>query len=83
MDKRQLFLADKAYGKIRLTRKGMELYGKRFALSGVDISTIKTMTELEAAVDAMFKREMEELAHESKGQNPEYDAVMKGLPGWD
>jgi hypothetical protein len=34
-------------------------------------------------VDASFAREMRELAATARGEDPELDETLKGLPGWE
>ena len=83
MTARQLFIQDAATGRIRFTQAGIARYGARFAQAGFAIRQITTMREFEAAVNAMFALEMENLAAETRGENPALDAIMAGLPGWD
>ncbi len=83
MTARQLFIQDAATGRIRFTQTGIARYGARFAQAGFAIRQITTKREFEAAVNAMFALEMENLAAETRGENSALDAIMAGLPGWD
>ena len=80
---RALYVQDPVTGKIRLTRTAIERYGSRFARVGHDACKITTLEQFEAAVDASFALQMQELASELRGVDPELDAIMQGLPGWD
>ncbi len=79
----QLYIQDPITKRIRITRKGIEKYGARFAKAGFNIQQIRTPEEFQNAVDASFALEMQKLATTAKGQNIDLDNIMNGLPGWD
>ncbi len=83
MNARQLYIEDQATGRIRFTQAGRDRYAARFARAGYRIDDIRTRATFEAAVDAMFRSEMNRLAAESRGQNAELDTILSGLPGWE
>jgi len=83
MTARQLFIQDATTGRIRFTQAGIARYGERFAMAGFAIRQITTIREFEAAANAMFARDMENLASETRGEDPALDAILAGLPGWD
>jgi hypothetical protein len=80
---RQLFVQDPTTGRIRFTRAGVERYRTRFARVGFDITSIRTLAQFEAAVDASFAREMRELAATARGEDRQLDEALKGLSGWE
>ena len=57
-------------------------YGVRFAKAGFHHKAIKTLKDLEAAIDASFTNEMVRLAATEKGKHSELDLALNGLPGW-
>ena len=83
MNARQLYIEDPTTGRIRFTKAGRDRYAARFARAGHRIDDIRTKAQFEAAVDAMFQSEMNQMAADSRGQDAELDAVLSGLPGWE
>ncbi|OGT87646.1 MAG: hypothetical protein A2286_13410 [Gammaproteobacteria bacterium RIFOXYA12_FULL_61_12] len=83
MNVRQLFVEDPATGRIRITKSGEARFRERFARSGFRIDQIRTKAQFEAAIDAAFEREMNELAVRMRGDDPVLDQILSGLPGWD
>lgn len=83
MSTQQLYIREPGTGRIRLTSMAVERYRERFARAGFHVEDIRTLEQFEAAIDAMFRREMEEYGAESHGIDPELDRVLDGLPGWD
>jgi len=79
----QLYIQDPASKRIRITYKGSEKYGVKFAMAGYNIHKIRTMSEFNDAVDASFALEMQKLAQAAKGQDIDLDNILNGLPGWD
>ena len=79
----ELFLREVGTGRIRMTRTGRERYARRFVQVGYRPEAIRSLPELEAAVDAMFQREMAGHAVESRGTDPALDRILEGLPGWE
>ncbi|MBU0501460.1 MAG: hypothetical protein KJ558_10215 [Gammaproteobacteria bacterium] len=82
MNPRQYFVEDPMTGRIRFTKTGEARFRERFARSGFQIDQIRTMAQFEAAVDATFEREMNELAAGMRGEDPVLDQILAGLPGW-
>ena len=80
---RQLFVRDLATGKIRFTRKGVEAFRQDFARVGYDISKITTPAQFFAASDASYAYEMHRSATELRGKDPQVEAIMRTLPGWN
>ena len=79
----QLYIQDPISKRIRITRKGIEQYGARFARAGFNIRQIRTMSAFSEVVDASFALKMQKLASTAKGQNTDLDHILSGLPGWD
>ncbi len=78
---RTTFVETSDTGRIRFTRTGIERYKARFARCGYDIHTIRTKVHFEKAVDAMFEHEMSNQVAQMRGQDPELDKILDGLPG--
>jgi hypothetical protein len=80
---RQLFVKDVATGKIRFTRKGVEAFRQAFARVGYDINQITTPAQFSAASDASYAYEMHQSAAALRGKDPQLEAIMCALPGWN
>ena len=79
----KVFIEDVNTGKIRVTSKGIALFGKRFAEVGVDIRKINTREQAWHAVDLLFEKEMRAFAQTDAGKDPMLRDLFAGMPGWE
>lgn len=79
----KVFIEDVQTGKIRITQKGIDLFGKRFAELGIDIRTITTKDQALHAVDLLFEKDMRDFAQSDAGKDPVLRELFAGMPGWD
>ena len=68
MQPRQLYVLDLDTGRIRLTSAGVERYRARFARAGCPVENIRTLADLERAVDGTFQKKLGELIDDERLQ---------------
>jgi len=78
-----MFIHDPTTNRLRVTRRDQEKYRTRLGRVGYDIQTLRTPAALAQAVDAMIASELQNVAAEIRGDDPELDAILSGLPGFD
>lgn len=83
MNCRQSYVEDPATRTIRVTASGLAQYRERLARLGIDMKTIRTKAELGRALETACEDDLRKLAANARGQDPELDRIMAGLPGWD
>lgn len=82
-DVRRYFLHDPQTGRYRLSPSGREYIGKDMARLGFDPRKSYSREQMLEIVKRRFGLQMEAFASEAKGTDPELDAVLRGMPGWD
>lgn len=79
MDKNPFIcIVDKATGRLRMTKTGIELYAESFGRLGFDIHAIRTRAALKEAVDAVVQSELSAMAFEVN--DPLLDSILSELP---
>ena len=78
MQTRQLYLLDVDTGRIRLTGAGVARYGARFARAGHTVENIRTLADLERAVDETFQKELGEINDDERLQALFLDTEPEG-----
>ena len=77
------YLRDLSTGQLHITRSGLERYGARYARIGVDLRTVRTEADAEAAWQAGLRHDIRDFAREAKGRCPELDRIFSTVPGWE
>lgn len=79
----RLFVEDTITGKIRVTRQGVELFGKKFSEVGINIRKITTRDDIRHALDLMLAKQVREFAAGPAGRDPLLREIFHNMPGWD
>lgn len=77
------FLTDPATGRVRLTGTGRAHMAGDLARLGYDPNRTFDWVEMQQIIDERFAMHMRAFARFAKASDPELDAVLSGLPGWD
>lgn len=76
------YLREPGADRLRITRRGLEQYGPRYARLGIDLRQVRTEADAEAAWQAGVRHAIQSFAQDAKGRCPELDQIFSTLPGW-
>jgi len=77
------FLTDPVTGRVRLTGTGRSHMADDLARLGYDPNRSFGREEMHRIIDERFAMRMQAFGKSAKGRDPELDAILSGLPGWD